>query len=415
MALPLQVLPTVERWDCHQCGICCRGSIVPLSDEDLARLKAQKWEEHPDFQGTPVVVREHWLGRDYRLAHRDDGSCVFLTSDGLCRIHKELGFDAKPLVCRMFPLQVVPRNGVAMLTIRRACPSAAADEGRPVAEHLEFARKLARERGMTEEPVEAPPIKRGELRTWRMTRRLLDTLHRLLTDEHYPPLVRLVHALTFCRLLEQAKTRQLDDVKLGDLFALLETSVADEVGDVFTNRQPPTRSAGVIFRQTAAEYVRLHPRYHVRPSWGQRLKLATAAWAMVRGRGKLPRLHPRFPEATFEQLEQPLGRLDPALYQPFSRLIETASESWSYCLANRGGWSIVESLRQLALSYPVGLWLLRWASAGRQPSVPDVLDIVTALDRGQGYAPLAGAQQRHRLRVLSTLDELPRLVAWYGR
>ena len=70
MSLPLKPLPTVERWDCHQCGVCCRGSIVPLSDEDLAKLKAQKWEEHPDLAGTPTTVRDSWLGRDYRLAHK---------------------------------------------------------------------------------------------------------------------------------------------------------------------------------------------------------------------------------------------------------------------------------------------------------------------------------------------------------
>ena len=150
MPLPIQPLPMVERWDCHQCGVCCRGSIVPLSDDDLARLKSQKWEERPEFQGHAVVVRESWLGRLSPGAPRADGSCVFLMPDGLCRIHKELGFDAKPLVCRMFPLQIVPRDNVAYVTIRRACPSAAADKGRPVAEQLEFARKLARERHLAD-------------------------------------------------------------------------------------------------------------------------------------------------------------------------------------------------------------------------------------------------------------------------
>jgi lysine-N-methylase len=413
--LPLKVLPTVERWDCHQCGICCRGSIVPLSDEDLARLKSQKWEERDDLQGTPVITREAWLGRDYRLAHRPDGSCVFLLPDGLCRIHKELGFDAKPLVCRMFPLQVVPRDGVAMLTLRRACPSAAADKGRPIAEQLEFAKKLARERSLTDQVVAPPPLKPGEQRDWKAARRLLDTLHRQLADERYPPVRRLVHALVLCRLLEQAKTKEMDDKRLGELIDVLESSAAEEVGDLFSHRQPPAQAAAVMFRQIAAEYVRLHPRYHVRTSWTARIKLAWAAWRMVRGSGKLPQLHPQFPSATFEQLEEPLGRLDAGLYQPFARFIEATSESWSYALANRGGWSITESLRQLAITYPVGMWLLRWASSGREPTLADVLDIVTALDRGQGYGPLAGRQERRRLRVLAMLDELPRLVAWYGR
>ena len=411
----MQPLPMVERWSCHQCGVCCRGSVVPLSADDVARLQAQKWEDRPEFRGRPVMVRQAWLGHEYRLAQRPDGSCVFLDSDGLCKIHKELGFDAKPLVCRMFPLQVVPRDGVAILTIRRACPSAAADKGRPVAEQLDFAKKLARERGLTDQQVQPPPLKPGDSRGWPATRRLLDTLHRVLVDGRYPPVRRLVHALILCRLLERAKTGPLDDAKLGDLLKVLESSVADEVGDLFSQRQPPSPAASVIFRQIAGEYVRLHPRYHVQPSWTQRLKLAWAAWKLVRGRGELPRLHPKFPVATFEQLEQPLGLLDASLYQPFVRFIETTSESWSYAVANRGGWSVTESLRQLAISYPVGLWLLRWASAGREATLADVLDIVTALDRGQGYAPLAGSQQRQRLRVLAGMDELTRLVVWYGR
>src|SRR3954454_24847959 len=35
MPLPIHPLPIVERWSCHQCGVCCRGSIVPLSAGDV--------------------------------------------------------------------------------------------------------------------------------------------------------------------------------------------------------------------------------------------------------------------------------------------------------------------------------------------------------------------------------------------
>ena len=34
-SLPLRALPIIEQWDCQGCGICCRGSIIPLSDDDL--------------------------------------------------------------------------------------------------------------------------------------------------------------------------------------------------------------------------------------------------------------------------------------------------------------------------------------------------------------------------------------------
>ena len=45
----------------------------------------------------------------------------------------------------------------------------------------------------------------------------------------------------------------------------------------------------------------------------------------------------------------------------------------------------------------------------------DMLEIIAALDRSQGYAPLAGLKQRSRLRTLARMGELPALVAWYGR
>lgn len=415
MPLPIHVLPLVERWDCHQCGVCCRGSVVPLSGEDVQRLEEQKWDERPEFAGQRVMVRESWLGHEYRLAQREDGSCVFLLPNGLCRIHAELGFEAKPLVCRMFPLQVVPRDNVAYVTLRRACPSAAADLGRPVEEQLSFARNLARERRMAEAPPHCPPIKPGESRGWPVARKLLESLQRLLTDARYPPVRRLVHGLIFARLVEQAQTSRLADKQLGELFSVLEANVACEVGELFAERGQPGSAARVLFRQTAAEFVRLYPGLVVRPSWGERLRLATAAWAMVRGRGKLPRLHPGFPEATFDALEQPLGVLDGSVYQPLARLIETSATSWSYALANRSGWSIVESLRMLVLLYPLGLWMLRWRCAGGPPRADVVPEIITALDRGQGYAPLAGGKQRRRVQVLARLGELEKLVAWYGR
>jgi lysine-N-methylase len=415
MPLPIKPLPIIERWDCHQCGACCRGSLVPLSADELARIKSQKWEERPGFRGTPVVVPESWLSSTYRLAHREDGTCVFLLPDGNCRLHKELGFEAKPLVCRMFPLQIVPRDNAAFVTVRRACPSAAADKGRPLSEHLDFARQLAREGKLTEGAVEPPPIKPGEPRSWRVARRLLETFQRQLTDERYPPVRRLVHATTLARLLTQAKTRALDDRRLIDLFDVLESHVAEEAAEFFSSRQPPTSTARVLFRQTVVESLRLLPGYLVRPNWRERWRLILAAWRFIRGSGQLPKMYPAFPEATFEQLEQPLGVLDPAIYQPLARMIETTGVSWSYALANRRGWSIVESVWMLSLTYPVGLWLLRWRSAAGVPRVEYMSDIIAALDRTQGYAPLAGGRQKRRLRLLSRMEQLERLVIWYAQ
>jgi lysine-N-methylase len=413
MPLPLHTLPILERWDCHQCGVCCRGSIVPLNENDVARLHAQKWHEHPDFRGVKTTAP---YGRgQQQLAKRADGSCVFLMPDGLCRIHKELGFEAKPLICRMFPLQVVPHEKQAVLTLRRACPSAAADRGRELSEQLADARAYVVEGELAEQGTAAPPFKLGEPAEWKRSRLVLESLRRITADERYPMIRRLVHGLELCRLLEQANTQDLANNKLVDLLRVLEDNIAEEAAPHFAERRQPLGAARVLFRQIGLEVVRLHPRSYHQPRWTSRLQLAWWAMKMVAGRGKLPQVHPQFPSAAFAQLEEPLGRFELSLYQPLARYFETTTASYQYALAQKSGWSVIESYRQLALLYPLGLWLLRWASVGRAPTANDMFEIIAALDRAQGYAPLTGLKQRSRIRTLAQLGELPALVAWYGR
>lgn len=387
---------------------------MPLSDEDLARLRSQHWENHPDYRATAVIAPNGIFG-GYRLNQRADGSCVFLNEQGLCRIHAELGFEAKPTICRVFPLQLIPHEKQAILTLRRACPSSAVDRGQDLAGHLPLVQEFVQTGRLAAESVSPPQLKRGEVREWRSVRLALGALARLMQDESYPPVRRIVHALQFASLLERARTASMDHAQLAELVGVLEKVCLDEATPFFTDRPRPAAAAGVLFRLLALDYVRLHPGYRPQRRWLERAHLASVAWTMTRGRGKLPQLHPDFPPLTFAQLEEPLGRIDPAVYKPLSRFLETAAASHVYALANRSGWSVIDSLRGLAITLPIGLWLLRWTSAGREPTVDDMVNIVVALDRGQGYAALKGWQHRLRLRMLARLNALEPLVAWYAR
>ncbi len=150
MSLPLRTLPMLENWDCHGCGICCRGALVVLNDKDLEQIRA-RWGEDPDFRGKKILVRLGLFDKRYRLAQRNDGRCIFQDADKLCRIHKRFGYDAKPHVCRMAPLQLIPLENMAYVTLRRYCPSAAADKGRALKDQLNELRELLKQSG--EEPV----------------------------------------------------------------------------------------------------------------------------------------------------------------------------------------------------------------------------------------------------------------------
>ena len=170
----------------------------------------------------------------------------------------------------------------------------------------------------------------------------------------------------------------------------------------------------MIFRSIGIEFARLHPHFRALPSWSQRIQLFNSFFRLVRGGGPLPEIQPPFPQARFEDLEHPLGQLDPSIDFPLTRLLEATSASFMYALTDRKGWSVVASIRGLVTLFPVGLWLLRWVSHSREPTSEDMIQIVVALDRGQGFEPLTGQLHRMRLQMLSS-GELERIVVWYAR
>ena len=199
------------------------------------------------------------------------------------------------------------------------------------------------------------------------------------------------------------------------LLEMLGTSAVEESVGLFRSRRPPGRAAAALFRQTTFEYVRLHPKFAAKKSWQERIRLVRSALAFARGKGRVPRIHGDFPEASFATLERPLGHHAIEVFRPLARYFELAAASKQYALLGRRSWSIVESFRALAMAYPVAMWMLRLACGDRKPQVDEVIDVVAMIDRGQSYAPLCGRRHRVRIKAAARAGGLQRLVAWYAR
>ena len=130
-----------QRYSCHGCGNCCRDFTVQLREDDRRRLADQKWEA---ILGQPVTVEFREVTY---LRQRDDGSCVFLMDNGLCRIHAEHGFSAKPVACQLFPFHLTPAQtvggrGVGM-GINFACQSVLENKGAELRTHVDELRRMA--------------------------------------------------------------------------------------------------------------------------------------------------------------------------------------------------------------------------------------------------------------------------------
>lgn len=409
MRSQLKPLPILEHWDCHQCAACCREATIQLNSKDLARLQQQRWGQHPEFQGRQIVRRSAWFFGPRVLAHQEDGSCVFLTDAGRCRIHELFGADAKPFMCRLFPLQVVATDRAAYATIVRSCPSAAADHGRPLSEHLAFLKRLRNDNAPGKDVLAVPPIVRRTVRSWDDFHRVADGLQRLLVDDRMPLVRRLVHCLRFCSLLEQCKWNRVKTESVTELIEVLEQAADHDVGPLFQERRPPARSAARLFRRLGAHFIQCFPGGRPTRTLFDHLRVFRISGRFARATTLLPEMHPQFPAVAMEVLERPLGPLASDVLHPVDRFYESHAMSKRYILADPGS-SVVDSVRRLAFVFPMSLWMLRWLTAEREPTAENTVQIVVAMERGLMLSAL-----NHAARFLAGSGELERLIAWYGR
>lgn len=87
--------PTVlgpVRHRCMACGAGCHGTDVLVADDERSQLEAI---------ATELGVPDPFDGPHLR---KERGRCVFLEDDARCAIHRRFGIEAKPLVCRQYPL-----------------------------------------------------------------------------------------------------------------------------------------------------------------------------------------------------------------------------------------------------------------------------------------------------------------------
>jgi Fe-S-cluster containining protein len=133
------LVATEQRFTCAQCGRCCQRTTVPVTAgeaEAYRKAGAGRWfREGPgDTPGAGFdpfePIPEH--AALLRIRKRPDGACGFLSPEGLCRIHEELGADRKPIACRVFPFRFHPIEGDVIVTTSFACPTVIANEGKLV-------------------------------------------------------------------------------------------------------------------------------------------------------------------------------------------------------------------------------------------------------------------------------------------
>ncbi len=423
MALPIRHLPVLQNWDCHVCGTCCQEYVVTVTDEEKKRIDAQGWDRDRDLGGHAAFIRHGppWA-RQWRLNHRPDGSCVFLSEKGRCRVHERHGYETKPLPCRLFPFVLIPTGDHWSVGLRYACPSAASNKGRPLPEHdqalQEFAARLAEREKLSPMPdgslTPPPRLAPGQTVRWPDVHRIVDALLKLLRNRSQPLERRLRKCLALGEQLRQANLKQITDARLGDLLDVLRRSADALTPDNLMKVPRPGWVGRLLFRQAAA----LFTRKDHGPNRGEArhgvLARLRAAWRFTRGTGPVPRMHGGLPETTFEEVEKPRGPMPLEMEHIMERYYTVKVGSLQFCGSALFRMPFWEGFELLALTYPIILWVARmYRDVPREEAVVKALSVV---DDHFGFNRLlATRRQRTGFRILARQGELARLIAWYSR
>ncbi|MHB9108746.1 MAG: YkgJ family cysteine cluster protein [Armatimonadota bacterium] len=405
----LAELPGYQCYDCQVCGKCCGGIFtVVLQPGEVERISEQGWEA--ELQGTAPFVKH---GKGFRLNNREDGTCVFLDEENRCRIHAKFGLQGKPIACQLYPFKFIPAGQTVHTDLRFDCPAVASNVGRPVTEYrAELEEMLPRLVAGAAQP--APFHDRLRLE-WAQLERVTAELARLMSLRELDLTARVAGCVQFSAILRHLNRQALDLSTLDQVLETIFNTVVLALAQDPLERIPPSAGTLTSFRQLLVVYAREDRRGEQVPvskRYGQ-------FFSMVGGQGPVPPLRPDFPEVPFSALEAPIGYPPDDVVEPLERCLRVRLESMGFFGTGFAGYSYLDGLNALLLTYPAAFWFARIYAAGKELPAPDaecVAKGVSIVNHVHGLAAVFKFPlERYHLRALGNPVILRKLAVWYGR
>ncbi len=365
---------------CVGCGKCCGNWAVPVTEEEIRRISALK------ISGLPIPVAECFQKRRGGwYLKKENKHCIFLDSEKKCRIHSQFGFEAKPLTCRLYPLDVRSwEDGSVSASLRCDCPAAACGQGdelrscKPqilaLAKELEERRKIPAVAEYSE--VIAPVTER--------LREIAEGYKRILLEKSVPEKIRFYAAA--CLIHFHANEKNSDDIleaeEFGnDAFAFFKRSV-DNLSAYL--EEPPKLKPDILvaFRYLLWSFLRADDEV----SHLQRIASTAASLRFILGRGTLQRSSAKL-NVSAKTLIAAMRKCRPeqGAFAPYLQFVRGHLDSLHFCGTPAHGLSFEDGMLYLLASYPAVYALSAVFALNRgslKQNSDDVTRAVILLDHG---------------------------------
>lgn len=416
MSIPIRNLPVMQNWDCHGCGDCCRIEAV-ITEQEKHRIEGLDLSNDPEVAPTPWFAPVGGGSKKWKLRHRPDGGCVFLTSGNRCRIQERFGADAKPFACRLFPFVLIPAGDHWRVGMRFSCPSAAENRGRPVTEAkkdlIQLSHLLEQHVGRSGESAPPPMLRAGQQPSWPDVCRVVQVMVEIVQDRTDRLERRLRKCLAVGHICGQTRFDNLQGNRLSKYLQAVRNAVETDVPQAVDISAPHPLLGRVLFRSLLAIFARRERDVYRASGVRSRLGRVRAGWRFARGRGPVPRVNEFLPETSFEEVER-CGGVPLELDETMERYYLVKLNSLQFCGPPNFDMPLLDGLESLILTMPMILWLKR--AFHDVPPVKATQRALQLVDDHFGGNPMLGLPHiRYLVRLLAQRGELEKLVAWYAR
>lgn len=404
-----------QRFRCHGCTNCCRDIVVHLTAADRRKIDEQGWADRLDV---PPYVR---LGRGWVLNQTTDNRCVFLMSDGKCRIHAEFSASAKPLGCQLFPFVLLPADGAWQLSTRFDCPSVAASKGDAIATHLPGLKRLAADLPGTDHRAWAINIRKGRPASENEVQHLVGALDRRLSSTTHSLSRRLRELSRIADTLANLNIHRVREEQFVELVDLLFGALDSEVTD--TALPPLTPRQHKLLRQQVFTHCQAITVTEALGGW--RVKTARMISQFFRSR-RFTALGGDAPASIVTSKIIPfadINAVSPAKRQAVEveelviRYLRGQVLSRSFFGPQFYGWDMVTGLRALLSRMAVWGFLARYCAAAedkREIDLDCTIRAIGIIARAAGISKaLGGRTERMRLKYFQLDDGFDRLLDAY--
>ncbi len=421
-------IPAFLNYECQACGACCRDYEIAMPQKKHDELSAVNWRAvsaDPALAEPFEYSTSDSVGGPYRFKLRPDGSCVFQCKDMRCLIHRQLGFDAKALACKLFPVTFAKTPVGVFVGVRFNCRAIALALGQPLQRDQDSLVKLFGESNLSGFLASFPDMVTFDNRqklSWADYLKAERAITNMILCPDKPLPERIAAVWRMADLMREAHLDKVTGERFGEFVDVLSNGIMAELRNDASRK--PIKRPGFITRRLYQQFLFFLHRRRQSASltlpWSQRLarrfeglgtslKFSFDAGEMVFFTGENEiRLRDVWKAELPPPDEQVTGMLERFIAgkifgkQIFGPLFFEHT--------------FVEGLAALLCAYGAILWYARASALSRgakQVELADYLRGMREVDYSFGYLPVPLLwTERVRLRYLAKGQTPPRIAAW---